>query len=267
MQELPMALTPVQLAAREGRMTASRVACLMTGDAVALLNLWRELVGDPKFVPDDLSNNWAVRLGEVTESLQLDWWERKRNPVSRRGFVVEHDNGWAACTLDGWSDVDCCPIECKHVGGFEKLETIISRYQPQMHWQMFVTGAAQCALSVIAGAAEPVVEFIPLDVAYSHELVQRAENFMDCVWALRPPVAVAPVAPPVKAERIYDFARNNQWCAEAATWVLHHKNAKDFVAAEKALKALVPADAARVVGGGIECKRNRAGSLSLKECE
>jgi FtsP/CotA-like multicopper oxidase with cupredoxin domain len=30
--------------------------------------------------------------------LQLDWFERRQGPVSRRGEVVEHANGWAACT-------------------------------------------------------------------------------------------------------------------------------------------------------------------------
>ena len=61
-------------------------------------------------------------------------------------------------TLDGWIDVLECPIECKHDGGREPLEVIVERYQPQMQWQMECTGADQCALSVIMGASEPVVQ-------------------------------------------------------------------------------------------------------------
>jgi hypothetical protein len=42
----------------------------MTGDADKIMNLWRELVGDPAFVPEDLSGIWVVQLGSHTESLQ-----------------------------------------------------------------------------------------------------------------------------------------------------------------------------------------------------
>src|SRR5262249_26072714 len=156
-------LTAAQHAARDGKLTASRIACLMTDDQAAIMDLWREMVGDPDYVPEDLSGVWAVQLGSHTESINLDWFERKRGQVSRRGQVVTHMNGWAACTLDGWSEQNNCPIECKHVGGREPIETIIARYMPQMHWQMIVCGAPQCALSVIMGANEPAIEFIPFD--------------------------------------------------------------------------------------------------------
>jgi len=97
-------LSPDQARQRVGRLTASRVACLMTGDADKIMNLWREMVGDPDFVPDDLSDVWAVQLGSHTESLNLDWFEKKTGKkVTRRGDVVVHPKfEWAACTLDGW---------------------------------------------------------------------------------------------------------------------------------------------------------------------
>lgn len=260
-------LTASQIAARDGRLTASRVGVLMSGDAEKVLNLWRELCGDPDYRPEDLSEIWPVRLGEATEALQLDWFEFKRGPVSRRGEVVVHPmNTWAAATLDGWSDQDVCCIECKHVGGREPLPTIISRYQPQVHWQMIVTGTRQCALSVIMGADAPIVEFIPFDAEYAAELMRRAENFMEHVRNLTPPVALPPVAPPVKAEVVYDMSASNAWAAHAATWVTTRKARKDNEAAEKEIKALVPADAARAHGHSIEVKRDRAGRLSLKEC-
>ena len=111
-------LSPSQVAARDGKLTASCVACLMNGDEQKIMNLWRELVGDPEFVPDDLSDIWAVRLGECTEQLSLDWSERKYSTASCRGqVVVMKDHEWAAATLDGWSEQHECPVECKHVGG------------------------------------------------------------------------------------------------------------------------------------------------------
>jgi predicted phage-related endonuclease len=99
-------LNAAQMKARDGKLTASRVACLMTGDNDKILNLWRELVGDPAYVEEDLSNVWAVQLGTATEELNLDWFERRTGKkVTRRGEVVIHPEcDWAACTLDGWID-------------------------------------------------------------------------------------------------------------------------------------------------------------------
>ena len=42
-----------QFAARENKLTASRVAALMTGNADKIPDRWRELIGDPAFVPED----------------------------------------------------------------------------------------------------------------------------------------------------------------------------------------------------------------------
>jgi hypothetical protein len=58
---------------------------------------------------------------------------------------------------------------------------------------------------------------------------------------------------------------NNQWASEAAAWVTTRQAAKDFSAAEKIIKSLVPADAMRCYGHGIEAKRDRANRLSIKE--
>ena len=259
-------LSPDQARQRVGRLTASRVACLMTGDADKIMNLWREMVGDPDFVPDDLSDVWAVQLGSHTEPLNLDWYERRTGrTLSRRGEVVVHPDGWAAATLDAWDNNLSAPVECKHVGGFEKTSTIIERYMPQAHWQMIVTGALRCAFSIIEGAKEPVVEIVNHDAAYASELWSRACAFMICVNTLTPPVALPPVASPVKPERIVDMTGSNVWAANAATWITTRAAAKDHAAATTELKSLVPADAKIADGHGISISRNKAGSLTIKE--
>src|SRR5678815_3684349 len=122
-------LTPEQLAAREGKLTGSMVAALMTGDQQKLLNAWRLLIGDTEYVVEDLSGIWAVQLGAITEALNLRWYELKTGrPITRAGEVVVHPKiPWAACTLDGWDDAIPGPIECKHVGGFEPRQRIIQR--------------------------------------------------------------------------------------------------------------------------------------------
>lgn len=260
-------LNAEQIKARDGKLTASRVACLMSGDEDKITNLWRELVGDPAFVPEDLSDVWPVQLGSVTEALNLEWYERRTGrALSRHGDVVLRPGfDWAACTLDAFDAEKAAPVEAKHVGGFEKHDAIIARYMPQMHWQMHCTETTRCMLTVIEGAREPVIDEIALDPAYASELWDRAWQFMQCVWNLTPPVALAPVAAPVKAERTYDMTGRNEWAAEAITWITTRQAAKDNAAADKAIKALVPDDAAKCSGHGISVTRNKAGSLSIKE--
>lgn len=260
-------LSPDQVRQRDGKLTASRVACLMTGDAEKILKLWRELVGDPAYVPEDLSDVWAVQLGSHTESLNLDWYERRKGEsLSRRGDVVTLDGAdWAAATLDAWDYVLQAPVECKHVGGFEKTATILERYTPQAHWQMIVTGADRCIFSIIEGAREPIIEIMERDDAYANELWRRAEQFMECVRTLTPPVALAPVAAPARAEKIYDMTGNNQFASEAVTWATTRQAAKDNAAADKAIKAMVPADAVKCFGYGITVSRSKSGSLTIRE--
>lgn len=257
-------LTKLQIEQRAGKLTASRVACLMTGDADAILRLYREMIGEE--VPEDLSHVWPVQLGSATEALNLDWFEQVGNPLSRRGEVVIHPKyPWAAATLDAWCVDLKCPIETKHVGGREPLEVVIDRYQPQMQWQMEVTGAAQCALSVIMGANPPIVEFITRDWAYAKEMLARGKQFMDCIAARRVPVALPPVTPPVDASKLYAMDDNPTWIRYAQQWLQTYGAAQTAKDCEKVLKELVPADAKKCFGSGIQITRDRAGRLSLRE--
>lgn len=257
-------LSPTQIEARKGKLTGSRIACLMTGDAEKVLRLYRELIGEE--VEEDLSKVWAVQLGAATEPLNLDWYERKNNPLSNRGEVVVHPlRPWAACTLDGWDSVLNCPVECKHVGGREPLETVIDRYQPQMQWQMECTGAKECALSVIKGTDEPVVEYIARAPDYATEMIRRGEQFMRCVATRTPPLMLEAVPPPADAAKQYDMSGDNRWADAAATWLMTKQSARDCADAEKFLKSIVPADAKKCSGYGVTITRDRAGRLSLRE--
>lgn len=258
-------LTPAQLEARAGKLTASRIACLMVGDAEKIHQLWREMIGEAQ--PEDLSAVWPVRLGEVTEQLQLDWYERKqRQAVSRRGEVVIHRHvPWAACTLDGWIDELRCPIEVKHVGGREPLEVLIERYSPQVQWLMECTGAGQCAFSVIFGANEPVVDFLERDDDYCLEMVKRGQQFMSFVERRIPPVVLPPVPAPIVADKSYDMTGSNEWTSHAFDWLNTIDAARTNEDSSKVLKSLVPADAKKARGGGVQITRDRVGRLSLRK--
>lgn len=260
-----MSLTAEQLAARKGKLTASRVAVLMKGDPVGILQLYKEMIGEA--IEENLDDVWPVQLGSATEKLNLDWYERKVGyHLMDRGKVIQHKTiDWAAATLDGWDSQLMCPVECKHVGGREPLEVIIDRYQPQMQWQMECTRARQCALSVIMGANEPIIEYVPRNDPYTNQMFDRAEHFMMCVDMRKPPVTLAPIGPPVIPHSVRDMNSNNAWAHQAIEWLTTHEYAKRSEDAQKVLKGMVLPEDLKVFGHGVRITRDRAGRLSLRE--
>lgn len=260
-----MALNAAQMAARAGKLTASRIGALMTGDAVQIDRLYRELIGEEQ--PENLDNIWAVRLGEATEAINLEWFERKNYPLTRHGEVVTHPSlPWAAATLDAWCEQLQCPVEAKHVGGREPLEIIFERYAPQTQWLMECTGANQCAISVIMGASEPVVDFLERDAEYAAEAIRRGAQFMAFVERRIPPVvALPPVPAPTIADKSINMTGNNAWTSSAVTWRDTWRAARDHEDSGKILKSLVPQDAKKAFGAGVAITRNRVGNLSLRE--
>ncbi len=291
-----MALSAEQLEARKGKLTASRVGVLMNGDDAALHDLWRECTGDPSYEPPDLSGVWPVQLGSHTEVLNLRWYTRKvGRAVTRQGeVVVSQERDWAAATLDGWDaayplakpgeaglgeagqgtagpgeagqGMEPAVIEAKHVGGFEPRETVVARYMPQVHWQMYCTDSRLAVLSIIEGAREPVLEEIPRDDEYVAELLRRADEFWRCVETLTPPVALPPADPPRPvAARVVDMGQSNSWANFAADWLENRGAAKTFNAAVKELKTLVEPDVKRAFAHGIQATRARNGAITIKE--
>jgi hypothetical protein len=260
-----MSLSVEQIAARKGKLTGSRVKSLMTGDVQEIMRLYREMIGE--ISEENLDDVWPVQLGSATEKLNLDWYEKKnKRLLEGRGQVaISPEYPWAAATLDGWDPELFCPVECKHVGGREPLEIVIDRYQPQMQWQMMVTAAKQCALSVIMGANEPVVEYIPRAQPYIEVMIDRGDYFMMCVGLRQPPVQLAPVAAPIEPTAEINMAGNTTWNVHANRWLQTHGAADTAKDAEKILKSLVPAVAKRCFGHGVRISRDRAGRLSLRE--
>lgn len=262
-----MALTDAQRLAREGKLTASRVAPLMTGEKAKILAVWRELCGDPTFEEENLDDIWQVQLGTATEKLNLDWYERKTSrPLTKRGDVVVHpDYNWAAATLDGYDYTIPGPIEAKHVGGFEPIEKVIERYQPQCQWQMEVTGTTKCILSVIEGGRVPRLVTIERNAEYADELMARALRLMECVWNMRPPVELEPVILPHISRLVdYDMGGNNSWAVAAADWLNHKEAAMLWDKSVETIKGLIPNDGASATGYGIVARRDRAHRISIK---
>ena len=267
-KRVKMALTKEQLALRKGKMTGSQANILMRGDPYEITDLWKMHIGDPSYVEVDFTDNWPVRLGELTETLNLEWASRKYGPVTRQGEVVVGVGSlaWTAATLDGWLHARSCPIEAKCVNGRNTIDDVIPRYLPQITWQMMVTKTTECALSVIVGGAEPVIEFVPLNRQYARALWMRAQAFWTCVKTKTPPVELpAAMEPPPIPTREYDMTSNETWQRNAQTWIQAYGAAQTAKECEKALKAIVPPDAKLASGHGVIIVRNRTGAMSLRE--
>ncbi len=262
-----MALTAKQLQAREGKLTASSVGVLMRGDAEKIYNLWLECIGDPAWVAPNFDDNWAVQMGNITEPLNLAWYEKKYGKVTRQGEVVTMVTpAWAACTLDGFDAERRIPIECKF-SLYKKPDEVRDWYMPQLHWQMAVTGTRQCAISVITGGNEPRVEYVDYSDAYAGELWKRATEFWHCVETLTPPVTLEAIKPPVPKEqwRTVSMEGNNGWASAAADWLENKESAKKFDQAKDEIKELVEPDVGVATGHGIIVKRSVSGSLTIKQ--
>jgi hypothetical protein len=257
-------LTAEQIAARRGKLTASRIGVLMRGDRDGIMRLYREMIGEE--AEEDLSDVWAVRLGEITEPLSLEWYERMNNPLTRKGEVVIHPKlEWAAATLDGFDETLKCCVEAKHCGGREPIEVLVERYSPQLQWQMFVTDTKIVALSIILGANEPVVDYIDRSDPYIQEMVTRAESFMMCVGLKMPPFEVLPVPAPIVADKTIDMSSTAAWVAAAEKWIQSYGAAQTAKDSEKVLKSLVPPEAKKAFGGGVVITKDRANRMSLRE--
>ena len=259
-------LTAEQIAARAGKIGGSDIGIIVGGDRIKIDKLWREKIGESQ--PDDLSKKWVVYRGSHTEQMHLNWIEQvEQQSIIRRGDSIEHYRyDWAMCTLDGWVKELECPIECKWTNGNEPfVPVILDRYTPQCQWQMEMTGADQCALSVIMGAAEPVVDFIKRDADYAGLLLERAHLFIQHVRNKTPPVDLQAVPLPVDATREVDMTGNNEWANQSGIWLDLRDSAAAYDDAAKILKSLVPADAKRCFGHGTVITRNRLGHLSLRE--
>jgi predicted phage-related endonuclease len=261
-----MALTDRQKLARQGKITASRIGVLMSGDARAIYDLWLELTGDPSFEPPDFSNVWAIQLGNATEKFHLDWIERSLGLINERGKSHQHPKvSWALATLDGWIVNERIAVEAKHTGGFEPMDTIIDRYMPQMHWTMWCTETEEIAFSVIMGAKEPKPLIIKFDHGYMAELIERGEEFIDHVHNLTEPVANPYLKPPKPVfSRSIDMSGNNEWGFHASGWLSNRVAFQKYNESATAIKNLMPSDAKEGFGHGIIVTRSKAGALTIK---
>ena len=262
-----MALTAEQHAKRDSKIGASFLPALMAGNKERILNEWQRIIGDPAYVPDDLSDIWAVQFGSFIEPFALDWFQKKSGyRLTRRGEWVNHPNRqYLGCTLDAYVIETDTVLDCKALGAYRKLDEAISYYIPQIIAQAACVVSRRGALLIVHGGSEPTEYEVTWTPEYEALVWERVDQFWQCVINLTPPFAMEAAMVSVIPVKEYDFSTSNEFCNEAAIWLENKDASKKFDGAAKAIKAAVPADGMRAFGGGVVVTRNKAGSLSIRE--
>ena len=261
-------LSSEECQSRRGHIGGSDANTILSGCPDRITSLWREKRGEQE--PEDLSGRMAVVLGLWTETFNRQWYEKcTGQSVEQVGVCASSAlHPWRSCTLDGYVAELGAVFEAKHCSGFSKADDIVARYMPQLQHNMAVVGSKRAVLSVIFGNAKWEIFEVAADWLYQEELLSAELRFWECVQDGTPPVAVTPPPPPKPVGvREICLEGNNAWAAAAADWLQHKDAARRHSAAVTALKSMVEEDAARVFGHGVEVKRSKAGSLSIREAK
>lgn len=266
-----LGLSAEQRALRKDALGGSDANVIMGGDEKRLLRLWREKRGEVE--GEDLSDILAVQMGSFTEPLNVAWFEKNTGlTVKSRGIVARRkwDGHPMAATLDGEAGEDGpdAVFEAKHCGTRSTDAEIFARYVPQLTHNCLCAGRSRAFLSVFKGNGDWVMFEYVVDDDYAERLVAAEAAFWECVRTGTPPCAVEPEPTPKPVGVVeYDMGLSNAWASHAADYRETVLAADRHECAKKALKELVPADASKCFGQGIEIRRDKRGSLRFYEGE
>lgn len=260
-----LGLSPEAIAARRSSIGGSDANTIMSGNADRIIRLWREKRGE--LPGEDLSDNLAVQMGSFTEALNAAWFEKQTGlTITDRGVVERYDHSFPmACTLDG--KVDGAVWEAKHCGVRNTDAELFARYVPQLTHNCIVAGAERAYLSVFKGNGDWVMFEYTLDADYAAALIEAERAFWQCVLSGEPPHPIPCEVPTPKPVGVveYDMSQNNAWTIYAAQFAETVLAADRHEQAKKELKLLVPPDASKAHGHGIEIRRAKNGSLRFYE--
>lgn len=263
-------LTKAQHAARKKGIGGSDARLIMAG---AWRELWEEKTG--RRAGEDLSDNLAVQMGNVTEGFNAFWYEKQtgikvdRSPKIKE--VTHHHPSikWMLCNLDGMVTIDGRKRvwEAKHTNPFGSSDNVRDTNYAQIQHNIEVMGAEGLELSAFYGNINWGRFSIERDPDYIAQLMEREEAFWQHVTSDTPPPAEGVTEIKVDFDKlvIADMRPNNMWGDSEATWLKHKEATASFKSAETALKAMIPADVGFAYGHGTVCVRDRAGKLTLRE--
>ena len=273
------------LAERKNTVGGSDINIIASGNSQRIHNLWLDKLG--KREPDDLTLNWSVIMGNITEEANIEWIEHQLDlPIIDRQKVIRgNKHNFMRCTLDGvvkGYKNKLAVIDAKFSLGRpykgEEYKDVIPRlvktYSPQIHWNAYLvaeeTGKTvpYGLLSIIKGGDKPVLEEIKIDPDYQQELIARAKEFMNCIDMEVEPTEIDEIETPIPEDELIpiDMNDNPKWKAHSDQY-LQTLGANDiFKKSTDALKKLVPKNASECFGNGIKIKVLKNKSKRIELC-
>jgi hypothetical protein len=274
--------SPSELEERRKTLNASEMKRVMDGD---WYSLYQEKIGEVE--PEDLSDNFAVTLGIVTETMNLEWLNKQHPELKVQhndsGAVQRHntDYNFISATPDGYGVVDGrqCVIDAKHTHPFSgdeygsAEERVIATYKWQMMTQMLCTSTYTSVISPIYGNQFGNHIVLNYDAVMGDEMIAQAQKFWKHVELEEPPANPDAIFGPVltsndmRIVKDKDFQNWNcygEWIEAIPTFISTEKASKQFDKLKKELKLLVPEDVKELEGGRLAAKRDKRGRITLK---
>lgn len=177
-------LTPEQQAARLEGIGASECASVLgLNPWQSPYELWLEKTGQVQ--PDDLSNNFAVRMGNLLEPVVAEVYEYKTGERVRKVNTTLHHKDYPhiLCHLDRKVQGKRKVLEIKTANpysndwGEEGTDQIPLNYLCQVQHQLAVTGYEVADLIVYRGTTDLRIYPINRDESIINELVKRLDAF------------------------------------------------------------------------------------------
>jgi predicted phage-related endonuclease len=255
--------------ARMSSIGGSDAKIVMSGDQKAIERLWREKRGEQ--APEDLSEVILINLGNLTEPLNADLFEKDTGWFVTDEQKKVHYADWdkAHTTLDGLvREAEDKPafavVEFKFMFpfGFD-LQKAIEKYYPQCQHNMMVTDMAVSHLSILTGAAQWYHAEIEADIFYQVELLKAEKAFWKCVEDGTVPGTPEVVVPLVERIKVIDMSTSNEWGEQADILIKTLTPAKRHEKAKKDIKKLMPTDAKSASGKGITINLSKDGKMLI----
>jgi len=246
---------------------------LAGGDAERIQALIEEKRGERE--PEDLAWVLPVFLGNHTEAANRIWFEhatgRQVSDIQRQIF-----DGWRGCTLDGLTtaeDEKPAVFEAKFSLGFIKPEELLTKYLPQLTWNMGLAKVERACLSILLGIGKYELIEVTFDPFYAAELEELAAAFWRCVetgerWPGLPALKASSAPGTLRVIEVTESLNwHGDWLSAATKWLENRAAVEAHEEATKALKALIPDDAKEVHGCGIVASLNKKRAVTIKPRE
>jgi hypothetical protein len=250
---------------------------IMNGNWNKLWRIKKGLQGRP-----DLSHQFNVQLGLVTEDFNIKWAEDNYLLTFNKQAARQMQYGSIKLTgtLDGFSgtnsedEIEYIGIECKHTYSYNTMDKMLEYYMPQLQFYIWIAKLNKIIFSVIFGNQWKAVEVYP-----SEEYLDGMKDQIKLFWehivhntepddlnyntdVLRNNV-ISIDGVPINKMVARDASKSNSFTEYTQQYLDNEDAAKTFEAAKKALKEEVRPNEREVYNDLISAKRDKRGSVRV----